>query len=82
MFFAWELIINICELTSLAVTKTHHLAYWKEDSSSGRNTALIIGDRVIQGKRGATNGAGPMVHMVQKELETILARLEELESRG
>ena len=45
------------ELTSLAVTKTHYLAYWKEDSSSGGSATSIKGDRGIQGKRGATGGA-------------------------
>ena len=51
---------HIYELTLLAVTKTHHLAYWTEDSSSGGNTTSIKGDRGIQGKRGATGGAGPI----------------------
>ena len=36
------------ELTSLAVTKTHYLAYWKEDSSSEGNDTSIKGDRVIE----------------------------------
>ena len=58
--FAWELIINIYELTPLAVTNTHYLAYWKEASSIGGNATSIKGDRGIQGKRGATGGAGPI----------------------
>ena len=44
-------------MTLLAVTKTHYLAYWKEYSSEG-NATSIKGDRGIQGKRGATRGAG------------------------
>ena len=39
------------ELTSIAVTKTHHLAYWKEDSSSGGssggNATSNKGDRPV-----------------------------------
>ena len=48
------------ELTSIAVTKTHCFAYWKDDSSSGGNATSIKGDRGIQGKRGATGGVGPI----------------------
>ena len=59
-FFAWELIINKYELTPLAVTKTHYLAYRKEDSSSEGNATSIEGDRRIQDKRGTTGGAGPI----------------------
>ena len=56
MIFAWEFIINIYKLTSLAVTKMHYLAYWKEDS--GGNAASTKGDRGIQGKHCATGEAG------------------------
>ena len=45
---------HLDDLTSIAVTKTHYLAYWKEDSSSGGNAISIKGDRGIQCKRGAT----------------------------
>ena len=38
------------QLTSLAVTKTHYLAYWKEDSSGATS---ITRNRGVQGKRGA-----------------------------
>ena len=51
---------HIYELTLLAVTKTHYLADWKEDSSSEGNVTSIKVDREIQGKRGATAGAGPI----------------------
>ena len=55
---------HLDELTSIAVTKTHYLAYWKEDSSnggsSGGNATSIKGGRGIQGKRGATGEAGPI----------------------
>ena len=50
---------HIYELTLLDVTIAHYLAYWKEDSSSGGNATSITGDRGIEGKRGATGGAGP-----------------------
>ena len=55
---------HLDELTSIAVTKTDYLAYWKEDSSSGgssgSNATSIKGGRGIQGKRGATGEAGTM----------------------
>ena len=51
---------NLNERTSIDVMKTHCLACWKEDSSSGGNVTSIKGDRGIQGKRGATGGAGPI----------------------
>ena len=59
---------RIYELTSKAITKTHYLAYWKEDSSSGGNATSIKGDRGIQGKRGATGGAGPIGPHCPKEV--------------
>ena len=55
---------HLDELTSIDVTKTHYLAYWKEDSSSGGssggNATSIKGGRGIQGKHGATGEAGPI----------------------
>ena len=37
------------EITSKAVTKTHYLAYWKEDSGGG--ATVIKGNRGVQDKR-------------------------------
>ena len=53
---------HLDELTSISVTKTHYLAYWKEDSGSGGSSGAtsIKGDRGVQGKRGATGGARPI----------------------
>ena len=42
------------ELTSLAVTKAHYLAYWKEDSSSSATS--IKGNRGVQGKCAVAAG--------------------------
>ena len=49
---------HLDKLTSLTVTKTNYLTYWKEDSSSGGNATWIKGDKGIQGKRGAIGVAG------------------------
>ena len=43
--------LHLDELTSLAVTKAHYLAYWKDDSSTSATS--IKGNRVVQGKRAA-----------------------------
>ena len=44
-FFAWDSHKqHIYDRTLLGVTKTHYLAYWKEDSSSGSNATTITGD--------------------------------------
>ena len=59
VFFLGAHLQHVDELTSISVTKTHYLAYWKEDSTGG-NVISIKGDRGIQGKRRATGGAGPI----------------------
>ena len=60
---------HIYRLTPLAVTKTHYLAYWKEDSSRGGNTTSIKSDRGMQGNRGAICGAGPIGPHGPKEVK-------------